>query len=85
MQTFENTARSAFAGKRYPVSPAVDYTADMLQRTIRHPSPDRLDYLIVTRIARDMRNQHIASLLCRARALAEGFMRRARVKRSPSR
>lgn len=61
-----------------PAVTAGDYSADMLQRTmLADPWPDRLDYLIVERIARDMRNRYIASLLRRAKkALAKRFAQR---------
>jgi hypothetical protein len=70
-------------GERYPAFPAGDYSADMLQRTTRaDPWPDRLDYLVVERIAHDMRNQYIASLFRRAKnALAKRFAKRARAAR----
>lgn len=63
-----------------PTPPAADYTANMLQCTTQSiAGPQRLDYLVVERIARDMRNQYIASLLGRARrALAKGVARGAR-------
>jgi hypothetical protein len=50
----------------------------MLQCTMQPtPRPDRDDYLVVERIARDMRNQYVASLLRRAKpALAKGLARR---------
>lgn len=56
-----------------PRVPAADYTVDMLQRTTDAPIwPDRVDYRVVERIARDMRNQYIASLFGKAkRALAQ--------------
>jgi hypothetical protein len=62
-------------GERSPTSTAVDYTADMLQRTTEPPAwPERIDYLVVARIARDTRNECIASLLGRAKkALANRF------------
>jgi hypothetical protein len=61
-------------GERSPIPPAFDYSADMLQCTTQSIWPQRLDYLVVERIARDMRNQYIASLLGRAkRALANRF------------
>ena len=63
-------------GDRAPAT--VDYTAGMLQRTTTPPVwPDRVDYVVVERIARDLRNQYIASLLARAKkAFAARFARR---------
>jgi hypothetical protein len=83
MKTFGLAVDGTFAapfGERSSTIPAADYTADMLQRTTEPPAwPDRLDYLVVERIARDMRNQYIASLLSRAKeALANRFARGAR-------
>jgi hypothetical protein len=68
-------------GERSPTFPAVDYTADMLRCTTEPPVwPDRLDYLVVERLARDIRNQYIASLLRRAKkALANRLARRGRL------
>jgi hypothetical protein len=56
-----------------------NYTADMLQRTTTPPEwPDRVDYLAVERIARELRSQYIESLLARAKkALATRFSRGA--------
>lgn len=87
MQTLQLSAGGALAGNRRPASDAVDYSPDMLQRTIPADSwPDRYDYLAIARIAHDMRTQYIASLLSRAKhALAERFARRARGARSPLR
>jgi hypothetical protein len=83
MKTSGLAVDGAFAarfGERSPTLPAVDYTSDMLQRTTEPPAwPDRLDYLVVERIARDMRNQYVASLLGRAkRALGARFAQGAR-------
>jgi hypothetical protein len=52
-----------------------DYTADMLQRTTKPPEwPDRVDYLALERIARELRSEHIASLFAWAKkALATRF------------
>jgi hypothetical protein len=59
--------------ERSPTPPAVHCTADMLQCTTAWDGGSaRVDYLVVERIARDIRNQYIASLLGRAkRALAK--------------
>jgi hypothetical protein len=67
-------------GERSATLPALDYNANMLQCTTRSdPWSERVDYLVVERVARDIRNQYIASLLGRAkRALANGFARGAR-------
>lgn len=87
MQTFDAMAGNDLAYKRHPAFPEADYSADMLHRTIQPDSrPDRFDYVVIARIARDMRNQHVASLLSRAKhALAERFARRARGAWLPSR
>jgi hypothetical protein len=65
------------SGHRSTTPPAADYTSDMLQRTTEAPTwPDRIDYLVVERIARDIRNQYIAGLISRAKkALADRFAR----------
>jgi len=85
------TLRLAFDGTleaplshRSPTLPAADYTSDMLQRTTEAPAwPDHFDYLVVERIARDIRNQYIASLISRAKkALADLRARRAAVHRT---
>ena len=67
-------------GERSPTLPALDYTADMLQCTTQAGVwPQRLDFLVVERIARDMRNQYIACLFGRAkRALTNRFARAVR-------
>lgn len=87
MHTFEPDVDHPLAGDRFPAFPPADYSADMLQRTIVPDYlPDHPDYLAVERVAREMRNQYIASLLSRARrALAQRFAGRARARRSPSR
>ena len=58
-----------------PTLPAPHYTAGMLQCTTESTvGSERVDYLAVERIARDIRNQYIASLLGRAkRAWANRF------------
>jgi hypothetical protein len=65
------------SGERSLTRPAHHYTADMLQRTREaDPWPERVDYVVVERVARDIRNQYIASLLGRAkRALCERLAR----------
>ena len=67
-------------GERSPTPLPPDYSANMLQRTTESNAwSERVDYLVVQRIARDIRNQYIASLLSRAkRALANRFARGAR-------
>lgn len=82
----DGTLAAPFGG-RSPTLPAADYTADMLQRTTTTPVwPERVDYLVVERIARDIRNQYIASLLSRAKkALANRFARGARPSLGPVR
>jgi len=48
----------------------------MLQRTTDAPIwPDRVDYRVVERIARDMRNQYIASLFGKAKRAAHARAR----------
>ena len=66
--------------ERSPTLLALHYTADMLQRTTDSTDwPERVDYLVVERIARNIRNQYVASLLGRAKkALARRFGRGAR-------
>ena len=82
----DGTLATAF-GHRSPTLPAADYTPDMLQRTTEAPTrPDHVDYLVVERIARDMRTQYIASLLSRAKkALADRFARGGRPAVGPAR
>ena len=77
--TVDGTLVAPF-GERSPTPPALHYTADMLQRTTEPTVwPEKVDYLVVERIARDIRNQYVASLLGRAkRALARRFARGAR-------
>jgi hypothetical protein len=83
METLRLTLASTLTApydERSPTPPALHYTADMLQRTTTSTVwPERVDYLVVERIARDIRNQYVASLLGRAkRALARRFARGAR-------
>jgi len=70
-----HTASHGEADQGYP---AINYTAGMLQRTTSpRDGPDRVDYVVVERIARDLRNQYIASLIGRAKkALVARFARR---------
>jgi hypothetical protein len=87
METSELTHAGTFVapvGERSPTLPALDYTADMLHRTTAPTVwPERVDYLVVERIARDIRNQYVASLLGRAkRALANRFSRGSTVDRA---
>jgi hypothetical protein len=49
--------------ERSPTPSALHYTADLLQCTTASTAGSRVDYLVVERIARDIRNQYIASLL----------------------
>jgi hypothetical protein len=83
METLELTVDDTLVapfGERSPTPSALHYTADMLQCTTESTVwSERVDYLVVERIARDIRNQYIASLLGRARrALANRFARGAR-------
>jgi hypothetical protein len=83
METLRQTAGGTLVApldERSPTPLALHYTAVMLQRTTASIAwPERVDYLIVERIARDIRNQYVASLLGRAkRALARRFARGAR-------
>ena len=87
MKTFEFGADSGLAAERHPAFPGFDYSADMLQRTTPPELwSDRCGYLAAERIARDVRNQNVASLLSRANnALAHVFMGRPRARWSRSR
>ena len=83
METFGLTVDGTLVApfdERFPTPPALHYTADMLQRTTASTVwPERVDYLVVERIARDIRNQYIASLLGRAKkALVDRLARGAR-------
>ena len=83
MKTLRLAVDRTFAapfGERSPTLPGPDYTADMLQCTTESLAwPERIDYLVVERIARDTRNECIATLLGRARkALANRFASRPR-------
>jgi hypothetical protein len=68
-------------GEHAQAFPAIDYTGDMLQCTTRPLiAPERLDYVVVERVARDMRNRYIASLFGRVKgALASRLARVARL------
>lgn len=68
-------------GKHAQTSPAIDYTGNMLQRTTGPLfAPERLDYAVVERVARDMRTRYIASLFGSAKgALASRLARVARL------
>ena len=68
-------------GERAQAFPAIDYTGDMLQRTTGLLiAPERLDYVVVERVARDMRNRYIANLFGRVKgALASRLARVARL------
>jgi hypothetical protein len=59
----------------------------MLQRTTEAPAwPERLDYLAVERIAREVRSQYVASLINTAKnALARRFAGGRRVATKPAR
>lgn len=69
---------TASHGEADPDYPAINYTAAMLRRTTPpQDGPDRVDYVVVERIARDLRNQYIASLIGRAKkALVARLARR---------
>ncbi len=57
-----DVARVGPFGECAQAFPAIDYTGDMLQRTTGPLiAPERLDYVVVERVARDMRNRYIAS------------------------
>ena len=64
---------------RSPTPFGLEYTAGMVQcTTIPSVEPETIGYLVVERIARDMRNQCVATRLRRARkALAGRFARLA--------
>jgi len=83
METLELSVDDALVAplaQRSPKLPAPHYTVDMLQRTTDWTAGcERVDYLIVERIARDIRNQYIASLPGRVkRALVNRFAGGAR-------
>ncbi len=78
-------AKVGLAGEPFPVRPESNYSVNMLQRTMPMPAPpepvlaERIDYLVVERIAREMRNEYVADLIARAKtALARHFAQRMR-------
>ncbi len=82
---FDGTLEAPFS-HRSPTPPVADYTSDMLQRTTQPPTgPDHFEYLVIERIARDIRNQYIARLMSRAKkALADRFARGGRRSIGPA-